>query len=211
MNTWPWWIWLLVAYLLGSVPVGWLVGRGHGVDLRRVGSGNIGATNVWRTLGRPWGLFTFVLDFVKGALPVWVATAGAVEQQAWLPALCGLLADGGHIFPAALGFRGGKGVATGGGVLVALTPWAAAIALLTWLLFFYTFRYVSLASLAAALAAGATGCLAYTGGPRVVLLVLAALIIIRHRANVRRLLRGQEPRALRKKTGIQEASPVCPQ
>src|SRR5215204_553842 len=133
----------LLAYLVGAVPFGYLVARARGVDIFAAGSGNIGATNVGRVLGRKLGVLVFVLDFLKGAVPALVVsqlfgtTAGVVA---------GLAAFLGHVFPIYLRFRGGKGVATGFGVVVVLLPWPTLVAAIVWVTTLAATRYVSLAS-----------------------------------------------------------------
>jgi acyl-phosphate glycerol 3-phosphate acyltransferase len=194
----------LASYLVGAVPFGVLVARWRGVDLLHHGSGNIGATNVGRLLGRRFGILVFLLDFAKGALPVLVATR-------WLPAAdvgpdvlgvtAGVAAFLGHLFPAYLHFRGGKGVATGAGVVTVLMPGPALAALVAWALLVTVTRYVSLASLAAAVLLCALR-LSLTPHPwapeqRVVTgfcLAAVALVFARHRGNVRRLFQGTENR-----------------
>jgi acyl-phosphate glycerol 3-phosphate acyltransferase len=194
----------LASYLVGAVPFGVLVARWRGVDLLHHGSGNIGATNVGRLLGRRFGVLVFLLDFAKGALPVLVATR-------WLPAAdvgpdvlgvtAGVAAFLGHLFPVYLRFRGGKGVATGAGVVTVLMPGPALAALVAWLILVTATRYVSLASLAAAALLCALR-LSLTPHPwateqRVVTgfcLVAVALVFARHRGNIRRLFQGTENR-----------------
>jgi glycerol-3-phosphate acyltransferase PlsY len=203
----------VLAYLLGAIPFGWLVARSRGVDIRSVGSRNIGATNVFRSVGKGWGILTFALDFLKG----WVACAWIVPlvlslagRFAAVPALsgsalaaakllCGVMAVVGHSFPVYLGFKGGKGVATGAGLLLGIAPAACGIAFAVWLAVFLAGRYVSLASISAALALAVVAWLlpAY----RAVgwwlpasLAVLALLVVLRHHANIGRLLRGTEYR-----------------
>src|SRR5438132_7180067 len=131
---------LLASYLFGAIPFGYLVARWRGVDILSLGSGNIGATNVGRVLGRRFGILVFILDFAKGALPT-VMAAGvcrAFENSApamhWLPVLAGLSAVVGHLFPIFLSFHGGKGVATGAGVVAILLPGPALAAPIPWLL-----------------------------------------------------------------------------
>ncbi len=197
--------WTLVgagAYLAGSVPFGFLVARARGIDIRRAGSGNIGATNVTRCVGRPWGLLTFACDFLKGLLPALLLPAaaglGAQAQEARL--LAGALAIAGHNWPVFLGFRGGKGVATSAGALVAIAPPAVAAGVVVWAAVFGLSRYVSLASIMAALTVGALSWWpAAVRGARglltpLALSLLAVLVVVRHHANIRRLLNGTEPR-----------------
>ncbi len=193
---------VLIAYLFGAIPFGYLVARAQGVDILRQGSGNIGATNVGRVLGRRWGLLVFALDFAKGALPVIVAGQLASGSQAQLlPVAAGVAAFLGHLFPIYLRFRGGKGVATAGGVVAVLVPVPFLAAFLTWLTVFVSSRTMSLASL---LAAGVL-CLvrlAFTPAPwapdawvvTTFCLAAAALVVARHHANIRLLLSGTENR-----------------
>src|SRR6476646_3090635 len=129
---------LVIAYLVGAIPFGWLIARSRGIDIFHAGSGNIGATNVGRVLGRKFGLLVFALDFAKGAGPVLVAgilpadVRDAFELPDALRVGAALAAFLGHLFPVYLGFRGGKGVATGAGVVLVLTPVPALAALLAW-------------------------------------------------------------------------------
>jgi acyl-phosphate glycerol 3-phosphate acyltransferase len=195
----------LLAYLVGAIPFGYLVARWHGVDIFQHGSGNIGATNVGRVLGKRLGILVFVLDFAKGALPT--AAARWVEQPESLPSdllpvVAGLAAFVGHMFPVYLRFRGGKGVATGAGVVAVLLPLPALVGLLVWIAVVSATRYVSLASLAAALALCATRFLMVASKPidesHITLtgfcLVAAGLVFARHRPNIERLLHGNENR-----------------
>src|SRR5262245_21234928 len=149
----------LLAYLVGAIPFGYLVGRWRGVDIFSQGSGNIGATNVGRVLGRRFGVLVFVLDFAKGALPAataaWlvkspVSQVGHLLPPGTLPVVVGLAAFLGHLFPIYIHFRGGKGVATGAGVVAVLLPGPALGAVLVWLALICATRYASLASMLAA-------------------------------------------------------------
>jgi acyl-phosphate glycerol 3-phosphate acyltransferase len=195
----------LAAYFVGAVPFGYLVARWRGIDILHQGSGNIGATNVGRLLGRRFGVLVFLLDFAKGALPVLSAsalTSRLGSDLAALPAvLAALAAFLGHLFPVYLRFRGGKGVATGAGIVTVLVPVPALAALLTWVTILASTRYVSLASLlAAALLCGVY--LLTTPQPwdeahlavTLFCLLAAALVGTRHRANLRRLFHGNENR-----------------
>jgi glycerol-3-phosphate acyltransferase PlsY len=186
---------VVLAYLVGAIPVGYLVGRAFGIgDIRRHGSGNIGATNVLRTAGRLPGVLTLVGDILKGA-------AGVVLAAAWSGGSRGIAAAAavavivGNCWSVFLGFRGGKGGATGLGAFLALTPWAALPAALVFVVVTATFRYVSLATIMAA------GCVPLgalvLGYPRVVVLacaVAAAIVIARHHENIARLAGGTERR-----------------
>jgi acyl-phosphate glycerol 3-phosphate acyltransferase len=193
----------LISYLIGGIPFGFLIARARGVDIFEAGSGNIGATNVGRVLGRRFGILVFVLDFTKGALPValawWTVPATSDLPADAAPVAAGLAAILGHLFPIYLKFHGGKGVATSAGVVALLVPLPALAALLVWLAAVSAWRYVSLASLLAA----ATLCIVRMvltpdpwGGDHVLLTAfccLAALLVfVRHRSNLTRLFHGNE-------------------
>jgi len=187
----------VAGYLLGSIPFGLVLSRlaGHG-DIRKIGSGNIGATNVLRTGHKGLAALTLILDALKGTAAViigyWIGAQGGVAILASL--LAGLAAFLGHVFPVWLGFRGGKGVATYIGVLLG-ADWHAAIAFCAiWLLVALLTRYSSLSALIAALATP-TGLLAIGDRPTALLAALmSALLIYKHRTNIRRLAAGEEPR-----------------
>ncbi len=205
---------VVVAYLIGAIPFGWLLGLARGVDIRRVGSGNIGATNLGRTCGAKWGLLGFALDVGKGLGPALGAgfAFGYIGAEALDPAQAGrwlaiaAAAIIGHVFPVYLGFKGGKGVATAFGVILGLWPYLSlpAIAgLLTWLIFAGTLRYVGWASVTTAVLLPAYCMLllvirgydlshtwpfpAVAGG-------MALLVIVRHLGNLQRVFKGTEPR-----------------
>lgn len=195
---------IAAAYLLGAVPFGLLIGKLKGIDIRQHGSGNIGATNVLRVLGKPLGITTFILDALKGFVPSFVfplLVQGALDPGV-LSVLGGAAAILGHNFPVFLGFKGGKGVATSAGVLIGIAPLAALIGLGAWAVLFFSFRYVSLASILAAAVVGIGGWWIYPGNRLLpaVLSVLSTLVILRHRANITRLLNGTESRFVKKKT-----------
>jgi acyl phosphate:glycerol-3-phosphate acyltransferase len=180
----------LVAYLIGSVPFGVILTRlGGAGDLRTIGSGNIGATNVLRTGRKGLALATLAFDILKGALPVW---AGYRFFGPDIAVVAGLGAVVGHCFPVWLKFRGGKGVATACGVVAALTPAALLIVLALFVLIVVLTRYVSLASILAAAAAGPVAFWLGAYQPGQLYLALAALIIVKHAGNIRRLLKGEE-------------------
>ncbi len=191
---------LLAAYLLGAIPFGFLVARARGIDLRTFGSGNIGATNAMRAVGKPLGFLVFALDVLKGFVPAWAALhgcPGVPQGHAWAFGL-GLASVLGHTFPVWLSFKGGKGVATGCGVWLALAPLACAAALVTWLLVLGATRYVALASTLAALALP-LALHALRAGPAWLVpcaLAMGALVSLRHRNNFVRMAAGVEPRAL---------------
>ena len=181
----------VIGYLLGSIPFGLLLARFAGLgDLRQIGSGNIGATNVLRTGNKPLAALTLLLDLLKGTAAVWVGSHfGPYAAMA-----AGLGAFLGHLYPVWLGFRGGKGVATYVGVLLGLYWPAALVFCAVWLLIAAITRYSSLAALAASIAS--VGTLAATGQSRlaVLFLLLTILLYIRHASNIERLVRGEEAR-----------------
>ncbi|HVN85011.1 MAG TPA: glycerol-3-phosphate 1-O-acyltransferase PlsY [Candidatus Binatia bacterium] len=184
---------LLLAYVLGSVPTGVLLSRTVGIDPRRAGSGNIGATNVARTAGRWLGLLTLLGDALKGALPVWLAQR--VTSDPALPAFVGLATIAGHLWSCFLQFRGGKGVATAFGVFLMLAPSAVGIALIGFLVTAVATRYVSLASMVAAgVLPLSSFALAGNGWIAIAALLTALAIIGKHRDNARRLVSGTEPK-----------------
>ena len=206
---------VLIAYLLGSIPTGFLVAKARGVDIRTVGSGNIGATNVFRILGKAAGVFVLVVDAAKGWLAVFVVAklvSGWFYPEPGSPALewfrlcAGIAAILGHNYTCWLHFKGGKGIATSAGVLVALVPKPLLVVLAIWIIIFALSRYESLASIVAALslpfAAWAFG------ETRTIILVtaaLAALAIYKHKANIQRLINGTENRIGAKKGSSAEA------
>jgi glycerol-3-phosphate acyltransferase PlsY len=184
---------VLVAYLVGSVPFAFLLARRHGIDLRRAGSGNVGATNVLRTSGVSSGVMAMSLDALKGALAVVVAerlTSGPAT-----PVAAGLASVIGHIYPVWLGFRGGKGVATAAGVFAVLAPMALGIASGVFLLAVWVTRYISVGSLAGAVTLAVAASASELPAAIAVGAIVAALIIIhRHRGNLARLIAGTERR-----------------
>jgi glycerol-3-phosphate acyltransferase PlsY len=193
-----------IAYLSGSLPWGLWVGRAvRGVDVRTLGSGNLGATNVYRSLGPALGILTLILDIAKGALPVWLLPHAALAAAfpggpEWCRLAVGFAAVAGHVWSFLAGFKGGKGVATTVGVLLALAPAAFGCFVLVFLLVVAVTRYISLGStLGAAAFAVALGFVAPGGlrSPTFLLgLLLALLVVFRHRDNFRRLWRGEERR-----------------
>ena len=192
----------IAAYLLGSVPTGYLVARAKGVDIRTVGSGNIGATNVFRILGKPAGIFVLVFDGLKGfAGCAWLVDAVILafptspEATEYLRLIAGLAVILGHNYPCWLNFKGGKGIATSAGVLAALVPWALLIILILWITLFALTRYVSVASLAASFTLPlATWFTTKSGTLTLVTAAMAVLAIYKHKANIQRLLNGTEHR-----------------
>jgi acyl phosphate:glycerol-3-phosphate acyltransferase len=179
------------AYLCGSLPTGVWLGRWAGVDVRHSGSGNIGATNVARTVGAAPALVTLIVDIAKGVVPTVLARWLLIDQR--VVALVGLAAFFGHIFSVFLRFSGGKGVATGFGVFLGLAPLSAGMALLVFTVVAFSTRYVSAASMSAAatlpLACAAFG---YPSATSSAAVVVAVVILMRHRENLSRLLNGEE-------------------
>lgn len=188
----------VLAYLCGSVPTGFLVARAKGIDIRKVGSGNMGATNVFRTLGKGPGILVLLIDAAKGALPVLLLVLLFDDTGAdpvWLKLISALVAVLGHNYTCWLGFKGGKGIATSAGVLAALVPQAFLITLATWVVVFAVSRYVSLASVAAAGILPVATVLTRQPVPIIGLnLLLGLLAIWKHKPNIERLLAGTENR-----------------
>lgn len=184
---------IVFAYVLGSVPTGYLLGKLRGVDVRIIGSGNVGATNVARAVGKSQGVITLMADAAKGYLPVLAALQ--LGQDSLTIALTAIAAFLGHLYPLFLKFQGGKGVATGFGALLALAPMAALGLVVVFALVAGTTRIVSLGSLATAVAAPLSLWLFHQ--PPVIVgmgFFLGAMVVIRHRGNIQRLLAGTEPR-----------------
>ena len=203
----------VAAYLLGSIPTGYLVARAKGIDIRTIGSGNIGAANVFRILGKPAGSLVLVVDGLKGfAACSWLADfvvqpfAVAPDKIECLKIVAGICAVLGHNYTCWLKFKGGKGIATSAGVYFALAQKAAGIALGTWVVVFALGRYVSVASIAAAVALPTAVWLTtdslFLG---IVTTALGLLAIFKHRDNIQRLLNGTE-RRLGQKSATQEAT-----
>jgi len=201
---------ILLAYIIGATPFGFLAGKIiKGVDVRDHGSGNIGATNVFRVIGKPAGIAVFVLDFLKGFLPVYLIhnaaeigfMAGVGEDfPRWLGILAALATILGHNFTFWLGFKGGKGIATSAGAITALMPGAVGIALVTWIILMVATRYVAVASIGSAIAIPIAIAVMQlrSGGiywPMMAFgIAVASLAIVRHRSNIGRLRAGTEHR-----------------
>jgi glycerol-3-phosphate acyltransferase PlsY len=196
----------IFAFLLGSIPFGMLLARAKGVDIRTVGSGNIGATNVVRALGPKVGLAVFVLDVLKGTIPALIAKqvvqapVGAVQIQT-ISMLMGVVAILGHMFSPFIGFKGGKGVATGFGAALGAIPGAALVGLAVISLTVALTRYVSLGSILAAISVPIVSMLVFRDSLQLlpILVVMAAFIIWKHRANIERLRNGTESKFAFKK------------
>lgn len=183
----------LFAYMIGTIPFGVLVARWVGAaDPRTAGSGNIGSTNVLRVAGTGAAAATFMLDAGKGCVAVWTALLLTEDHAARWAEWSGIAVVLGHTFPVWTGFRGGKGVATGIGALAALSPVIALGVLVVWIVILAVFRYVSLASMSAVLALPIG--VSFIGPPSIqtFAVIVAAVIVLRHHDNIRRLLRGTE-------------------
>ena len=196
---------IVAAYLIGAVPIGYLIGRAFGVaDIRRHGSGNIGAANVLRTVGRLPALLTLGGDIAKGygAVALGATLAGGPSGgDPGAPAACAVAAVIGNCWSVFLGFRGGKGVATGLGALLRLVPWAMVPAAAVWLGVTVSFRYVSLGSILAALCAALGALLLGYPGPSVLAAFgVGTIVVARHHANIARLLAGHEPKLGQRRT-----------
>ncbi len=189
---------IFIAYLIGSIPSGLILSKAiWKKDLRKYGSHNIGATNAWRVLGKEAGIIIFALDFLKGLLGVFVGiwfSTGAVHNPNLLM-LGGIMAIVGHSYPIFLFFRGGKSVATSIGVLTMLMPKVAVLTVIIWFLIVLFSRYVSLASITAAITVPFQACFWNAPWQYIILTVLAAILVAyRHKDNINRLLMGTEPR-----------------
>ncbi|NCD32554.1 MAG: glycerol-3-phosphate 1-O-acyltransferase [Spartobacteria bacterium] len=200
---------IILSYVIGSISFAKIFAGIKGVDLAKSGSGNFGATNVFRSVGKGWGIATFVCDLLKGYLPVvvfpyivYVVTHGAYDDRhtSELALTCGFCAIAGHNWSMFLKFRGGKGVATGAGVLLGVAPYSLGIGLISWIALLLISRYVSVASIGAALAVAISVCWRFFFSQAipiavlVVVLLLCVLIIVRHKKNIVRLLKGEENR-----------------
>ncbi len=183
---------IFVAFILGSVPFGYVLGKLKGVDVRKHGSGNVGATNVARVLGKPYGVAVYVLDFLKGFLPTLVAVK-VFGYESWITTAVGLASVLGHMFSPFLGFKGGKGVATSSGVLFAVSPLLGFLVLAVWFLTYKLSGYVSVGSLAAAFAAVfLAGVLNLPFNLKFLIVLVAVLVLIKHKSNIERLEEGRE-------------------
>jgi glycerol-3-phosphate acyltransferase PlsY len=203
MTPWAATLAVVAAYLLGSVSFAWIFAwRIKGVDLRTFGSGNLGATNAGRLLGRRFAVIIYLLDFAKGVVPVAALRLFGREPAAFdavpVALAAGFAAFAGHCFPVWHGFRGGKGVATASGAIVGLTPLVALVAFAVFAVTLRVWKFVSLGSIAAAVALP-LGQLAIREGPRplttvAAYVVMALVVVLRHHRNIRRLISGEEPR-----------------
>lgn len=188
---------LTIAYLIGSIPFGWIIPKAvRGLDIRKHGSGNPGATNVGRVMGRPWGLAVMLLDGLKGWIAVDIAVSRSTDP--WLDVACALAAVSGHVWPVWIGFKGGKGVITSAGAFLRLAPGPIAGAAIVFGLVAGPTRMISAGSLAAAvtfpiLTFGWTG--PWNTAPlEIASLIAGGLVLVRHRSNIGRILEGTESR-----------------
>jgi len=195
---------LIISYLFGSISWGFIIGKLKGIDIREHGSKNIGATNITRVLGKPFGYICFMLDFLKGFLPSYlmmfvIALPSTSKSAGVILAILGTFL--GHIFPIYLNFKGGKGVATGTGAVLAISPLATIIGFIVWIITFKTTRYVSLASIIAAIIVplltlffSATEIYQLPIALQVFIVTMGTIAIIKHRSNIARLINGTEYR-----------------
>jgi glycerol-3-phosphate acyltransferase PlsY len=197
------------AYLVGAIPFGLLVGFARGVDVRKAGSGNIGASNVGRLCGRHWGVLVLLLDAAKGFLPClflapWLGRTivpGVPFPDVVMQCAFGIGAIAGHLWPIYLGFKGGKGIATAAGVFLAIAPWALLCAFIAWLFFTAVTKYISIGSIASVIALSSGQILCYPStawsdrlGVTIFAVSLTIIAIWKHRSNVKRLFQGTEPK-----------------
>jgi glycerol-3-phosphate acyltransferase PlsY len=191
-------LWLAASYLIGAIPTSYLVGKWfRGIDLREHGSRNLGATNLYRTLGWKYAIPVGVFDVLKGAVPV-LAFGPRAPQIPYFPLWCGVAAVVGHVFSVFVGFKGGKGVATAAGMVIGLAPLAFPVVLAAWALIVWLTGYVSLGSIVAAILFPPADWLLHPARRSAVTLAfdvgVAAFIVWKHRQNVQRLLAGTENR-----------------
>ena len=188
--------WLSASYLLGAIPTSYIVGKlFRGIDLRAVGSRNLGATNLYRTMGWKYAVPVGLFDVAKGAVPVAVF-GPQVAQVALFPVYCGIAAVLGHVFSVFVGFRGGKGVATAAGVVLGLAPYALLAVAVIWAMVVWLTGYVSLGSVIAASLFPVAAALLHPERPEPLWfdILLAAFLVFKHRSNIQRLMRGTENR-----------------
>ena len=198
----------IVSYLVGAIPCGLLIGFSKGIDIRKTGSGNIGATNVTRSVSPLAGKICFFCDFLKGMLPA-LLVQFVIKGAPIAAIVCGMAAVLGHMFPIYLKFKGGKGISTAAGVAIALAPLPLLTALAIWGAIFYAFRYVSLASIIAAVMLPVSAivyhlfnigsAVAQSRQTIIFFVVIAVLAVVKHTSNIKRLLNGTESRFEKKK------------
>ncbi|WP_028782900.1 glycerol-3-phosphate 1-O-acyltransferase PlsY [Thalassobacillus devorans] len=185
-------IFSIIAYLLGSIPSGLLVGKlGYGIDIREHGSGNLGGTNTFRVLGKKAGLFVTIADILKGTLATVLAVIFTPDIN---PLIIGIAAVIGHMYPVFAGFRGGKAVATSGGVILGVNPLVFGIMIATFFVMLYLTKYVSLSSMITGVVSMAVSFFLGDMGLFIVITLLTLFVIYRHRANIKRILNKTEPK-----------------
>ena len=185
---------IISSFLLGSIPFGYLIALFKGIDIRKYGSGNVGATNVARVLGKKYGIAVYILDFLKGFIPTLIAVKN-FGIESWVTTAVGLSPILGHMFSPFLHFRGGKGVATSSGVLLALSPLLGFLALALWFVIYKKSGFVSLGSILSAFAVMyIAGSLGYPTNVLLLVGLVAVLVLVKHKSNVERLLEGRELR-----------------
>ena len=194
-------VWIAAAYFVGAIPFGYLIGRMRGVDVRTVGSKNIGATNVYRTVGHGWGFLAFFCDFAKGLVPTLLASLYAARHPgggalaANMPLCVGLACVVGHTLTVFMRFKGGKGVATAFGMFMALIPYPTLAAFAVFVLTVWLSHYISLGSIFAAVTLGAAVWFFPATLPvRIIADVIAVFVVVKHRTNIQRLVKGCENR-----------------
>jgi len=204
---------LAASYLFGAIPWGFLIGKAKGLDIREHGSKNIGATNVTRVIGKKWGITCFIIDFLKGLIPVLIVEIifrqYGLRLTGYFSTAIILASIGvvfGHMFPVYLGFKGGKGVSTGSGAVIAISPYAAIIGIIFWVIIFKLSKYVSLASIIAAAAVAVfTVLFSYYGifhvstTLQIFIIIVVIAVIVKHKSNIKRLLSGTENKFSKKK------------
>ena len=194
-------VWIAAAYFVGAIPFGYLIGRMRGVDVRTVGSKNIGATNVYRTVGHAWGFLAFFCDFLKGLVPTLLACLYASRHSdggaliVHLPVCVGLACVVGHTLTVFMRFKGGKGVATAFGMFMALIPYPTLAAFAVFVVVVWLSHYISLGSILAAVTLGAAVWFFPATLPvRIIADVIAVFVVVKHRTNIQRLVKGCENR-----------------
>ncbi len=190
---------LVVAYFIGSIPFAFIIGKVNGVDIRKLGSGNVGATNVLRNLGKKWGIPCFICDFLKGMVPVLIATS-VCSGNDLAPIMSVIGTVLGHVFTIFLRFKGGKGVATTAGALMGIAWYPVLIGLIIWFITLKLTGYVSLGSIIAAAVIPIIICIdkQFNSATNYLFIVMGILVIYRHKSNIHRLIKGEESKFKKK-------------
>lgn len=192
----------VLSYLIGAIPFAYIIARHYGVDVRKTGSGNVGATNVLRSVGKTAGITTLFLDATKGFLPAFLIPLAVESRMINMPGhtlqiVCAFSAICGHVWPVYLKFRGGKGIATSAGALIAMAPSVVLAGMMVWVTVFAASRYVSLASIIAAAVIPIAGWYVYRPEGLLLpltLILIGSLAVIKHKSNIQRLIKGTESR-----------------